>query len=107
LQGELRRLKPPTFDGEHRKGEEVEAWLLGMRKYFQLHNYSSNMEAKISIYHLQGKASMWWDQLKQVKHIDEKRISWKYFKKYFQKKYLSEHYYDKKMQEFFELKLGT
>jgi hypothetical protein len=52
LQGELKRLKPPTFDGEHRKGEEVEAWLLGMRKYFQLHNYSSNMEAKISIYHL-------------------------------------------------------
>jgi len=44
---------------------------------------------------------MWWDQLKQVKHIDEKGISWKYF----QKKYLLEHYYDKKMQEFFELKL--
>jgi hypothetical protein len=34
LQGELRKLKPPNFDGEHRKGEEVEAWLLGMRKYF-------------------------------------------------------------------------
>jgi hypothetical protein len=27
--------------------------------------------------------------------------------KYFQKKYLSEKYYDKKMQEFFELKLGS
>jgi hypothetical protein len=50
---------------------------------------------------------MWWDQLKQVKHIDEKRISWREFKKYFQKKYLSEQYYDKKMQEFFELKLGS
>jgi hypothetical protein len=55
LQGELRKLKPPNFDGENKKGEEVEAWLLGIRKYFQLHNYSSNLEARISIYHLQGK----------------------------------------------------
>jgi hypothetical protein len=36
LQGELRKIKPPTFNGEHRKGEEVEAWLLEMKKYFQL-----------------------------------------------------------------------
>jgi hypothetical protein len=84
LQGELRKIKPPTFDGENKMGEDVEAWLLGIRKYFQLHNYSSNLEAKIVIYHLQGKASMWWDQLKQVKHINERRISWKQFKKYFQ-----------------------
>jgi hypothetical protein len=26
--------KSPTFDGEIKKGEEVEAWLLGLRKYF-------------------------------------------------------------------------
>jgi hypothetical protein len=25
LQGELRKIKPPNFNGEHRKGEEVEA----------------------------------------------------------------------------------
>jgi hypothetical protein len=50
---------------------------------------------------------MWWDRLKQVKHLDEKIISWKQFKKYFQQQYLSEKYYDKKMQEFFELKLGN
>jgi hypothetical protein len=75
--GSLRKIKPPSFDGENRKGEDAEAWLLGMRKYFQLHDYSSNVEAIIASYHLQGKESMWWDQLKQVKHLDEKRISWK------------------------------
>jgi hypothetical protein len=37
-----------------KKDEDAEAWLLGMRKYFQLHNYSSNVEAKIATYHLQG-----------------------------------------------------
>jgi hypothetical protein len=50
---------------------------------------------------------MWWDKHKQVKHINEKRISWKQFKKHFQEKCLSKHYYDKKMHDFFELKLGS
>jgi hypothetical protein len=34
LQGDLRKIKSPTFNGENRKGEEVEAWLLEMKKYF-------------------------------------------------------------------------
>ena len=36
LKGEMNKIKPPNFDGEHKKYEDVEAWLLGMRKYFQL-----------------------------------------------------------------------
>ena len=50
---------------------------------------------------------MWWDQLKKSKYHDEKRISWTQFKGYFQEKYLSKHYYERKMKEFFELKLGS
>jgi hypothetical protein len=50
---------------------------------------------------------MWWDQLKKVEHINENRITWNKFKKYFEKEYLSDHFYDKKMKEFFELKLGS
>jgi hypothetical protein len=50
---------------------------------------------------------MWWDQIVQVKNIDEKRITWRKFKKYFQKKYLSKNYYDKKMTEFIELKIRS
>jgi hypothetical protein len=68
LKGEKNKIKPPTFDGEHKKDEDAETWLLGMRKYFQLHNYSSHVEGRISIYQLKGKASMWWDQLVQVQH---------------------------------------
>jgi hypothetical protein len=41
-----------------------------------------------------------------VQHIDENKVSWRDFKRYFQKKYLTNRYYDKKM-EFFELKLGS
>jgi hypothetical protein len=42
-----------------------------------------------------------------VEHINESRITWKQFKKYFQKEYLSEHFYDREMQEFFRLSLGS
>jgi hypothetical protein len=34
--GEMNKIKPPTFDGEHQKEEDAETWILGMRKYFQL-----------------------------------------------------------------------
>jgi hypothetical protein len=107
LKGEMNKIKPPTFDGEHKKEEDVETWLLGMRKYFQLQNYSSHAEGRISMYQLKGKASMWWDQLVQVQHIRERDITWKEFKRYFERKYLTKRYYDRKMKEFFELKLDN
>jgi hypothetical protein len=50
---------------------------------------------------------MWWDQYVQVQHIDEKKVTWTEFKRYFQKKYLTKRYYDRKMKEFFKLKLGN
>jgi hypothetical protein len=34
LQGELKKLKPPSFDGEHMNGKDVETLFFGMRKYF-------------------------------------------------------------------------
>jgi len=34
LEGEFKKIKPATFDGESRTGEEVEAWLLEIKKYF-------------------------------------------------------------------------
>jgi hypothetical protein len=107
LRREMNKIKPPTFDGKHKKDENAETWLLGMQKYFQLHNYSSHAECRIFIYQLKGKASMWWDQLVKVQHIDEKSVTWREFKKHFEKKYLTKRYYDKKMKEFFELKLGS
>jgi hypothetical protein len=66
MKGEMKKIKPPTFDGEHKKEEDAETWFLGMRKYFQLQNYSSHVEERISMYQLKGKESMWWDHLVQV-----------------------------------------
>ena len=55
---------------------------------------------------MKGKESIWWGHLKQENNLDEKRISWRQFKGYFQEKYLSEYYYERKMKVF-ELKLGS
>jgi hypothetical protein len=107
LKGEMNKIKPPTFDGEHNKEEDVETWFLGMRKYFQLHNYSSHAEGRIAMYQIKGKASMWWYRLVQVQHIREKNVTWKEFKRHFKKKYLTKIYYERKMKEFFELNLGN
>ena len=71
------KLKPTSFDRERDREDNAKAWFLGLKRYFQFHNYSSNLEAIISTYHLHGKTTMWWDQLKQVEDINENRITWK------------------------------
>ena len=44
-QDEFKKARPPTFDGEIKMGQEAEAWLLGIMKYFQVQDYSGNMKA--------------------------------------------------------------
>jgi len=43
LQGEMNKIKLFTFYGEHKKDEDFETWLLGMRKYF---NYIITLHVK-------------------------------------------------------------
>ena len=56
-------------------GEKDKEWFLGMSKYFQVHNYSSVMQAKIAIYNLNGKAEWWWWDLKHTKKYELQEIS--------------------------------
>ena len=77
-----------------------------MKKYFQVQDYSRNMKARVAIFNLNGRASIWWENLRQVKKINDKNIVWKQFKKYFKQKYIHDRYYDDKIKEFHELKLG-
>ena len=80
LEGEFKKIKPFTFDGESRMGEEVEAWILDINKYLQIYNYSSNMKVKMTICNLKGKASILWQDLKLAKGLKEKKMEWSYFK---------------------------
>ena len=77
-----------------------------MRKYFQVQDYYGNIKARVAIFKLIGRASIWWEHFRQVKKINERNIVWKQFQKYFNEKYLSDRYYDDKIKEFHELRLG-
>ena len=49
ISGEFKKIKPPMFNGEVEKGEEVEAWLSRMKKYFQIYNYFDKLKAIMTI----------------------------------------------------------
>ena len=49
---EFKKEKPPTFDGDLKKPEDAEAWILGMNKFFELHEYTHNMKARVAIFNL-------------------------------------------------------
>ena len=61
---EFNKIKPPTFNGETGKGEEVESWLSWMKKYFQIYNYSNKLKVRMAIYNLTGKKYIYWQDLK-------------------------------------------
>ena len=105
ISGEFKKIKPPTFNGETEKGEEAESWLSGMKKYFQIYNYSNQLKARMAIYNLSRKDDIRWQDLKRVKGIKEKNVNWSTFKRYFKKKFMSEKYYEERAKELYELKL--
>ena len=46
ISGEFKKIKPPMFNGEIKKGEEEKAWMTRMKKYFQIYNYSDELKEK-------------------------------------------------------------
>ena len=63
------------------------------------------MKGKMAIFNLVGKANIWWQDLKREKQINDRKVSWNWFKKEFKKEYLSEYYYEGKAKEFYDLRL--
>ena len=76
-----------------------------MKKLFELHDYAENMKSRIDIFSVKGKENIWLEDVKCVKEMRIKELSWHEFKRIFWKKYLSEMYYDNK-DELYEIKIG-
>jgi len=55
-----------------KKNEEAKSWLIGSKKYFQLQNYFGNTNIRVTIFNMNNKSSIWWEDLKNVKGINEK-----------------------------------
>jgi len=46
-----------------------------MNKYFQRYEYDHNLKARFAIFQLQGKATVWWEQVKTIRGVDEQSIT--------------------------------
>lgn len=58
-----------------KKSRDVEAWLLGMNKFYKLHDYLANMKVRITIFSLKGKANIWWEDVNNVRGIHEEELT--------------------------------
>eukprot|EP00253_Pinus_taeda_P032718 PITA_32718 len=65
---------------------------------------SGRLNPRISM--LQGKETLWWEEIKIVKGVSERTITWEKFQKYFKERYLTKRFYDEKAREFHDLRLG-
>ena len=88
LEGEFRKIKPPTFDGEVE--EVAEAWIINMNKYFQFYEYNSKLKAFLAIYQQREKATLWWEEVKNMRGIEDQNVTSDEFQQYFKDKYLTE-----------------
>ena len=61
----------------------------------------------MAIYNLTKKDDILWQDIKRIKNLKEKYLTWRVFKNYFKRKFLSEQYYEERAKEFYELKLGS
>lgn len=46
-----------------------------MNKFFDLHEHTDNMKARIAIFSLKGKVDIWWEDVKQVRDIKKYDLS--------------------------------
>jgi len=80
--------------------------LINMNKYFQVYEYDHHLQARLAIFQLQAKATLWWEEVKMIRGVNEQDITWETFQRYFKEKYLTERFYDEKAREFHDLRLG-
>ena len=71
----MKKENPPNFYGNVKKLKDEDAWIPGMKKLFELHNYTDNMKARVAIFRLRGKADIWWEDVKWVKNIMTEDLS--------------------------------
>ena len=56
LSRDLKKVTPPTFNGKT-TGEEAEAWIATMEKYFHVHNFTGKSRAVWTTFQLVGEAA--------------------------------------------------
>lgn len=99
---EVMRLQPPSFRGST-NGAEAEAWLLSLEICFALHSYESNLKARVVVHLLRRTTSTWWRQEEYKCGLVPDTLTWEIFTERFHERYLSEHFRQRRIDEFHDL----
>jgi len=59
-----------------------------MNKFFRLHDYLENMNARITTFNIKGNVNIWWEDVKNLRGIQEEELTWREFERLLRKKYL-------------------
>ena len=55
ISGEFKKIKPPTFNGETKKGRRGKILAVWDEETLSIYNYSNQLKARMAIYNLTGK----------------------------------------------------
>lgn len=100
---DLLRSRPPNFD-DSSNDMEVENWILDLGRHFSMHPCSSNTKDRCVIIHLHEFDLSWWCTEEQKLQLDITMISWELFLEHFHAQFLSDHWRQRKTDEFHDLR---
>ncbi|XP_028127500.1 uncharacterized protein LOC114323991 [Camellia sinensis] len=95
-------MKPPLFHGGV-DPLKVEAWVLGIKKLFEVFPCLEAQKVQLATFTLEDEARRWWMLIRD----DNKGIDWTWFLEIFFDKYFPQCTRDRKVSEFEWLKQGS
>ncbi|XP_061361064.1 uncharacterized protein LOC133304986 [Gastrolobium bilobum] len=102
----FRKHKPPAFLGS-KDPKEVNRWLRGMDKIFQVMRCQNPQKFLYSVYMLEGNAHEWWCNASRPFTIQGEEITWALFERLFHDEYFPRDVREAKQGEFDKLVQGT
>ncbi|KAK8543626.1 hypothetical protein V6N13_076426 [Hibiscus sabdariffa] len=81
---------------------DAEHWLKHLQRLFVEMEYPVERKVRAAVSLLSGEALDWWESV--VETVSAGRVTWDFFKKSFEGRYVGEEYYEKCRQDFLDLK---
>jgi hypothetical protein len=77
-----------------------------MAMCFALRDYISNMKVRMTVFQLKGSALLWWKTLLSQLNLIIEDVTWELFEERFRVRYLSEEFFERRLNEFIALRQG-
>jgi hypothetical protein len=77
-----------------------------MAMCFTLRDYTSNIKVRMAVFQLKGSALLWREMLLSQLNMAVEDVSWELFEERFRERYLSEEFFERRLNEFIALRQG-